>query len=96
MSKIIINNMAKVKTGGRKQGTPNKLTSERRKLLDLFLENNYEEFERRMSAIENPVDYCRLYISILGFVIPKLSSVTIKDDLPQKTLKDELDEISGL
>lgn len=94
--KIIILVMGKLKTGGRQSGTPNRLTAERRKLLDLFLEDNFEEFQRRMLAIDNPVDFCRLYISILGFDIPKLSSVSVKDDIPKKTLRDELDEIAGL
>lgn len=96
LCKIIFYVMGRLKTGGRQSGTPNRITAERRKLLDLFLEDNFEEFERRMAAIENPADYCRIFISILGFVIPKLSSVTVKDDIPQKTLKDELDEIAGL
>ena len=91
-----MSNRTGYKFGGRAKGTPNKITSERRKELDLFLENNFEEFENRMKAIENPADYCRLYIQLLNFVLPKISSVTIKDEPHRETLAEELDRIAEL
>lgn len=89
-----MSNRTGYKFGGRTKGTPNKITSERRKELDLFLENNFEEFENRMKAIENPADYCRLYIQLLNYVLPKISSVTIKDEPHRETLAEELDRIA--
>ena len=65
-------------------------------MLDIFLENNFEEFENRMKAIENPADYCRLYIQLLNYVLPKISSVTIKDEPHRETLAEELDRIAEL
>ena len=88
--------MGRLKTGGRQLGTPNRITAERRKLLDLFLEDNFEEFERRMAAIENPADYCRIFVQLLNFVMPKISSVTIQDEVPGETLAEELDRLAEL
>ncbi len=81
------------KFGGRAKGTPNKITLERRQLLDLFLKDNFEEFATRFAAIENPVEYCRIYIQLLGFVIPRISSITLQEEKHQETLQEELDRI---
>lgn len=83
------------KFGGRKKGTPNRLTVERKALLDSFLAENFDEFKERMSQIENPVDFCRLYVALLNFVLPKISSVALKEEKHQETLAEELDRIAN-
>jgi len=46
--------MAQTKTGGRKKGTPNKVTSELRKDLKSNLESEIEEIPTLLEGIESP------------------------------------------
>ena len=82
------------KFGGRTKGTPNRITLERKTLLDNFLAENFSEFKERMSQIENPVDFCRLYVQLLNFVLPKISSVTLQEEPHRETLAEELERIA--
>ena len=91
---LMSNNTGK-KFGGRAKGTPNRITRDRREMLGGFLQDNFDEFVRRMKAIENPYEYCRMYVQILGFVLPKCSSITIKEEPHIVSLTEELDRISG-
>lgn len=77
------------------KGTPNKITQERKELLDLFLKDHFNEFVERMSSIESPVDYCRIYVQLLNFVMPKIASVAIKEEPYRESLAEELDRICG-
>ncbi len=81
--------------GGRKKGTPNRVTAETRELLRKFVENKWDEFIADYDAIENPKDKCYIMVSILPFVSPKLANIEYKDKDNPKTFQDELDELSG-
>lgn len=81
--------------GGRKKGTPNKVTAETRELLKKFVELKWDEFIADYDRIENPKDKCYIMVSILPFVSPKLANIEYKDKDKPKTLADELDEMSG-
>lgn len=83
------------KFGGRKKGTPNKISSETRELLKKFVESRWEEFMNDYDSIENPKDKCYIMVSILPFVSPKLANIEYKDKDKPRTLSDELDEMSG-
>lgn len=83
------------KTGGRKKGTPNKMTKEVREMIQKFVENKWEDFMLAYDAIEKPSDKCYIMTSLLPFIAPKMASVEYKGDAPVMTFKDELDEISG-
>ena len=83
------------KFGGRKPGTPNKITAEVRELLSKFVESRWDDFMYNYDRIESPKDKCYIMVSLLPFIAPKLQNVEYKGDVPVKTLADELDEISG-
>lgn len=85
----------KGRMGGRKAGTPNKLTKEKREMISQFLDGHWEEFEQSFREIDDPVRKCQIMIDLLPFAIPKMASVEYKDTSARKTLQDELDEISG-
>lgn len=83
------------KTGGRKAGTPNKITREKREIISKFIDDKWEEFMSAYDAIDKPELKCSIMVQLLPFAFPKLAHVEYKDNTPAKTLQDELDEISG-
>ena len=81
--------------GGRKKGTPNRVTREKRELISTFIDGHWDEFMEAYSQIGDPEKKCRIFLDLLPYATPKLASVEYKDKTPVKTFKDELDEISG-
>jgi hypothetical protein len=64
------------KSGGRKRGTPNKISSDLRARIKLFLDNNFENFESDMSNLES-AERVRFYIKLMEFVMPKQKSMEL-------------------
>ena len=82
------------KTGGRKAGTPNKITKEKREIIAKFIDDKWDEFQSAFDDLK-PEQKCNVMVSLLPFAFPKLAQVDYKDNTPVKTLADELDELSG-
>ena len=85
----------RTKTGGRKAGTPNKITKEKREIIAKFIDDKWDEFISSWDDIKDPKERCQIMVSLLPFAFPKLAQVDYKDNTPVKTLADELDELSG-
>ena len=85
----------KGRIGGRKPGTPNKISKEQREMLSKFITGHWDEFEAAYAAIEKPYEKCSIMLGLLPYAVPKLQHVEYKGEIPVKTLDDELDEISG-
>jgi len=81
--------------GGRAKGTPNKVTVERRALIASFVEDNWEDFVESYKTITDPEKKCALFLSMVQYYAPKLAAIEYKDTAKAKSLKDELDELSG-
>ena len=81
--------------GGRKKGTPNKVNKETRALIANFVEENWEQFKEDFRSIADPEKKCSIFMQMMSYYAPKLSSVEYKDKTPAKTFQDELDELSG-
>ena len=81
--------------GGRKKGTPNKVSRPMRELLANFCEEKFKDFCEAFNNIESPRDKCRIYLEAQAFVTPKLSSVDFKGDVSRRSFQDELDELAG-
>lgn len=60
---------------GRPVGSKNKVSSELRKTIQDFVENNQSELERRMSGL-NDSEWVKHYTQLLRFVLPTLKSST--------------------
>ena len=58
------------KFGGRKKGTPNRLTKELRTILKNVLYNELDNIEELLESLE-PKERLELVIKILPFIIPK-------------------------
>lgn len=71
----------KQKTGGRKEGTPNKTTKELRKLYQDFFETNFPKLQIWFDEVskENPVQAISLFLRISKFVIPDLQRIDVEN-----------------
>lgn len=83
------------KYGGRKAGTPNKLTKEKREIIAKFIEDAWPDFTAAFNAITKPKEKCDIMVAILPFAVPKLTSIDYKGETKIKSYKEELDEDSG-
>lgn len=71
--------MAKrIKSGGRKQGTPNKLNSDLRERISDFLNNNWKQVENDFKNLE-PEKRILLFEKLLSFILPKLQTIQTPD-----------------
>ena len=67
------------KTGGRKQGTPNKASTDIRTWVAKILDANREEFVLRLARLEDR-DYIKTITGLLAYVVPKMSPYSIEDE----------------
>ena len=74
--------MAKgIKTGGRQQGTPNRLTKEIRSVLKDFVHQEIELLSEHIETLETE-SRIQLLIKIIPFVLPRIKEVSHNDDEP--------------
>lgn len=67
---------------GKKKGTRNKLPRTVQVFINDILTGNYETFEDKMSELadKKPYEYCKIYLELLSYVVPKLRAVEISTD----------------
>lgn len=83
-----------VKYGGRKKGTPNKITKDIRGRIAEFIEGNFETYCEKMKDLDGR-DYVRAYNDMCQYVLPKLQSVAVDAVVEKaKTIEDKLQELS--
>ena len=63
------------KYGGRKKGTPNRMTKELRVLLKDIMYQELEEVQERFSLLE-PKKRIELIIKLMPYVLPKVNSIS--------------------
>lgn len=74
------------KTGGRKKGAPNKVTTTQREWLARLIDNNRERIEQDINLLE-PKDRLLILERLMQYSIPKLQAVQTRVEL--NTLTDE-------
>lgn len=87
--------------GGRTKGTPNKVSSEVKNALApivMAYVNGEGLGETKAKLAEDlqamqPAERAKVMKDLIPYVIPKLSAVEIKDAVPVKTFREELDEM---
>jgi hypothetical protein len=86
------------KTGGRKSGTPNRVTRAAREVIGELLDQNAPRFAAAMDEIyttDKPL-FAALYIKMLPYVTPKLNAVDIRDKTDkEKGIEQELAEMAA-
>lgn len=80
--------------GGRVKGVPNKSTKEMRDTISKFVEENFDEFTKSWKTIKPPDKQCAVYIDLLKYAIPALSSIGIGMD--EETKEKMSDYLSNL
>lgn len=74
--------MAKgTKTGGREQGTPNKLTKELRTVLKEFLFKELQDLPVHLNKLESK-DRLEILVRLLPYVLPKVEAVNYDSGEP--------------
>ena len=69
------------KFGGRKKGTPNRLTKETRTLLKNIVYNEMENIEPLLNELETE-KRLEIIVKFLPYVLPKVESVNLNKDEP--------------
>jgi len=80
--------MKKLKTGGRKKGTPNRLTKELRTVLKDVLHNELENLVSNLDALE-PKERLEVIVKLIPFVLPKIETVHYKENEPLSYWDDD-------
>lgn len=84
-----------VKTGGRKKGTPNILTSDLRSRIADFLSDNFDTAVAQWKKIEEPVQKVKLYTDLIKFAVPTLQAVSLEATIKEEeSIEEKLRELS--
>ena len=83
------------KTGGRAQGTPNKVSAQQKEFFKDFLHDNEEVFTEKFNALQGK-DYVDCYIKLAEFTTPKMRSVENKIEIDSaNSVLDSLRAMQG-
>jgi hypothetical protein len=77
--------MAKIKTGGREKGTPNKVTTDLRSVLQSIVSDELEHLQTHIDQMPDE-QRTQVLLKLLPYVAPKTQAITYTEDKPPKTL----------
>ena len=83
--------MNRQKTGGRKAGTPNKITADLRQWITAFIDDNREQIQKDWAQLE-PKDRIQLFEKLLKYALPTLQAMQLQTEFDRMTESD-LDRI---
>lgn len=72
-------NDGKGRMGGRKPGTQNKSTILNGEMVQHLLDKNADKAQKMLDEIDDPNDFWRIYLKLMEFRLPKMSSVDITE-----------------
>lgn len=84
------------KTGGRQKGTPNKVSAPLKELIKDFAIEKWPEFVKAWDNTESNKDKSDLYLKVVNYILPKMSSVDVSGKVEKPAWEDELKELSGM
>lgn len=74
-------NTTGIKHGGRKKGTPNRLTKDIRAVLKNVVSNEIENLETTLDTL-NPKEGLDILLKILPYILPKVDKIHCEQDEP--------------
>lgn len=77
------------KKGGRKAGTPNKISKDARTILGDTLKNRLENIGEVLDKIKDPSKYVDAVSKLLPFYMPKYQATTLNADTARNTTVEE-------
>lgn len=80
------------KTGGRKKGTPNKVTGDLRTWITELLDKNRNQIEKDIKRLE-PEKRVLMFEKLLNYVIPKMQSIDNQIDFTNLS-NEQIEEIA--
>ena len=75
---------------GRPQGSLSNKNKLLREMIEEFTDGNFHVFIQKMSEIDKPEVYAKLFLELLAFRMPKLKSVDFKGDVRNSSLEEKL------
>lgn len=75
---------------GRPRGAISKKNKLLREMIEEFTDGNFHVFIEKMSEIEKPEVYAKLFLELLSFRMPKLKSIDFKGEVKERSLEDKL------
>lgn len=66
--------------GGRQPGTQNKATVLNGEMVQALLDNNADKAQDMLDNIKDPEAWWRVYLKLMEFRLPKMSSIDITDN----------------
>lgn len=94
LTKVVKSSMAKgIKTGGRSEGTPNKITKDIREQLKEILEGEIDNLPTYLNGLEGR-DRIEMIIRLLPYVTPKLKETNEKEQFVPQPLFPDIRPIS--
>lgn len=82
------NKPKRAKSGGRKKGTPNKITNEMRQILASGLQERARAFFAHLDQCEH-FEFCKIYSNVLPYVVPRLADATISGNIDFSAMSEE-------
>ena len=74
------------KVGGRKKGTPNKVSSDLKSRVKLFLDHNFQQIENDLLELQ-PSERVRFFIKLMEFVVPKQQKMELDTNETTECIK---------
>lgn len=78
-----VKNDGRGRLGGRKKGTPNKVTNDIREWVEAILSKNKRQIERDFSLVD-PDSRLRFVEKLIAYVVPKKMAVTIEEQMAEE------------
>lgn len=83
----------RVKTGGRKKGTPNKVSKDRRELIRAGVNKRLPRLFAEIDKLTNQKDFFWAMFKLMEYVYPKLQSKEYEEEAPPFDFKSELERM---
>lgn len=75
--------MTRIKTGGRKANTPNKVSTQSKEVIQNLVNSEVLKIPDLLDKLK-PRDRLEILIKLIGFVVPKQTKIELETDLPDR------------